>query len=279
MQAAEKELGLQLSPRSDETAQLDLNGFLDRAENGGLILVLDGPDGQRGALILNTGLVGAVIETMTIGRLSGATPIARRMTRTDAAIVAPLIDAVLSKLEGASLPEDVWCGYRFGATAPDLHSLGNLLDDVEHLVATLEFQVAGIPYPLRFQLAFPKHQSAGTSEPSTGVNWSENLQSRLNKTQISVPVVLCNLHLPYETVQSFEAGKMLPIPGTALRNSALVAGGQVVARGQLGQFNGQRALKLTTPSGLQNTATHMAGQLSVPDIRDPSAEEVEAVGT
>ncbi len=277
MQAAEQELGLQLTPKADEIVRQDLTRFLDSAENEGLILVLDGSDGQRGALILNTELVGAVIETMTIGRLSGATPIERQMTRTDAAIVAPLVDAVLSRLEGASQPEDAWNGFRFGATAPDLHSLGNVLDDVNYSVISLEFQVADIPYPLRFQLAFPWRQEASCVAEPRAENWSANFQSRLRQTQVSVPAVLCNVQVPFETVQTFEPGFILTVPRNALGNSALSIGNEVIARGKLGQFNGQRALKLAPTSGMQTLVAHAVDKGSVSEKSDNSAREGEIV--
>ena len=65
------------------------------------MVLLDGPCGARGAVRIDTALLAALIEMQTTGRVTGRAFGGRAVTRTDAAIAAPLIDAALAGAEAS----------------------------------------------------------------------------------------------------------------------------------------------------------------------------------
>ena len=97
-----------------------------------LLALLDGPDGARGAVALNRAMVAALIEVQVMGVVSTLELSDRALTPTDAAMVAPWLDAALERVDLAlaeGLPVgtgpdcgkagDWLVGYRFGAMAED----------------------------------------------------------------------------------------------------------------------------------------------------------------
>lgn len=78
-----------------------------------LLAILEGPGEGVGMLAIAPELLQGMTELLTIGRVAaGGGGVTRKPTRTDAAMIAPLIDAALIDLE-SSLAEEadlVWAG-------------------------------------------------------------------------------------------------------------------------------------------------------------------------
>ncbi len=84
----------------------------------GLITLLDGPEGAIGAAFFQFPVVSGLVEVQTIGKVSKLSPDPRRVTRTDAAMVAPLIDGTLERFDAlmAETGGAPWAqGFRFGS--------------------------------------------------------------------------------------------------------------------------------------------------------------------
>src|SRR6056297_2483640 len=72
-------------------------GEVESALDGeGLCLLLDGAEGARAAMRMCPAFVSALIEVQTTGRVRPGKVRPRPPTRTDAAMVAPLVDALLA---------------------------------------------------------------------------------------------------------------------------------------------------------------------------------------
>lgn len=113
--------------------QGDLARHLDATR---LLILLDGPEAATGALAVDRAVVGALIQQQTMGKVLGGSSGTRPFTSTDAALAAPLIDAMLTGAhELCDRQEDRDClvGFRYGARSDDLHSLLLALDKASRL--------------------------------------------------------------------------------------------------------------------------------------------------
>lgn len=237
-------LGLKLDVPAVQVETALLAGLLGSLTDGAwLLVVLDGPDGRRGAMALDAACVTALIEVQTLGRLSGASPPQRPLTRTDAAMAEPFISALLQGLGGAD-SATLAAGYSYGAPARDLHGLGILLDDVPHQVVRSSLTFDGSAHGGQMLMALPEGVSADTPAAAEPDRFSQELEHNLGGAQMVLDVVLHRLSLPLDQAQGLAVGQMLDIPGTALSGAVVRAAGKPVLQGRLGQINGMRAIKL-----------------------------------
>ncbi len=249
IQTAEALFRLKLVVVSEQKTLVGLSDFLCSAENDNLILVLEGGDGRRGACLLSLEFIQSIVEISTLGQVSGTPVVDRQMTRTDAALVEPFIDAFLIRLEqGNSLGADVSFtkGFRFGASAQDYHDLGNLLDDTEYTVFRLKFTPLGDRSRMCLTLALPvglNKQEA--NEASGGIEtWSPDLTKAVRSAKLDVQVVAQSLRLPFDFVRSLSIGQVIPLDKPSFTDVMMISGKMQIARGKLGQVNGARAIKI-----------------------------------
>mgnify|MGYP000315464536 CR=1 FL=1 len=249
IQAAETLFHLKLAVASEQKTLISLSGFLSSAENGNLILVLEGQDGRRGACLLSLEFIQSIVEMSTLGQVSSKPVADRQMTRTDAALVEPFIDAFLTRLEqGKSLGSDVNLvqGYRFGASAQDYHNLGNLLDETEYSVFSLKFTPLGDRSGMRLTLALPVECKKPDNNDALGdiEAWSSDLSKVVRSAKLDVQVVAQSLRLPFDFVRSLSIGQVIPLEKQSFTDVKMISGKMQIARGKLGQVNGVRAIKI-----------------------------------
>ena len=86
--------------------------LLELPPDRALMVLLDGPQGGLGLMVMSPEVMGALIEMQTTARVSAAPTLTRRPTRTDAAMVAGVIDRALEELEVVLAEEAdlVWAG-------------------------------------------------------------------------------------------------------------------------------------------------------------------------
>ena len=245
IQTAEALFRLKLVVVSEQKTLVGQSDFLCSAENDNLILVLEGGDGRRGVCLLSLEFIQSIVEISTLGQVSGTPVVDRQMTRTDAALVEPFIDAFLIRLEqGNSLGADVSFtkGFRFGASAQDYHDLGNLLDDTEYTVFRLKFTPLGDHSRMGLTLALPvglNKQEA--NEASGGIEtWSPDLTKAVRSAKLDVQVVAQSLRLPFDFVRSLSIGQVIPLDKPSFTDVMMISGKMQIARGKLGQVNGAR---------------------------------------
>jgi flagellar motor switch protein FliM len=120
--AANDEIGLPLDVTRLTVARRSLPELLDIAPDRALIAVLEGPGEGLGIIALSAPVLAAMIEMQTIGRVTSAAPSSRKPTRTDATMVAGVIDRALEDLEiGLDHDPDVtWAGgFRYASFLDD----------------------------------------------------------------------------------------------------------------------------------------------------------------
>ena len=123
-----------------------------------LIAVLDGPAEGLGMIVLSPPVLAGFIEAQTIGKVKSTELTARKPTRTDAAMVAGMIDAALRAMELALAEEAdlVWAGgFRYASFLDDPRPLGLLLEDCTYKVLRAAVSLAGGARTGEILLALP----------------------------------------------------------------------------------------------------------------------------
>ncbi|MCB1390833.1 MAG: FliM/FliN family flagellar motor switch protein [Rhodobacteraceae bacterium] len=245
---------------AEETAihhkKASLAELLDSIETDAFVTLLSGGDGSALALIDQAGF-GAVIEAMTMGRLSPRSSAPRRPTPTDAALLARVIDASLRGLE----PDDPLAGLSCGRPVPDHRLLPVLMDEGAYdLVALTAVVVSGnVSRPLRLMLAVPRPTDApgaSTVAEDPVHDWGEALEEAVMRAPASLRAELGRVTLPLAEVLALGVGSALNLPLSNLEEVRLAAlDGSVQAIGRLGQTRGMRAVRLTGwPGGMPQAA-------------------------
>ena len=224
--------------------------LVDLFDAASLLVLMDGPKGAMAAVTLNADLVGAVIQQQTTGTVSPPPAAPRPPTRTDAALCAPMLDAVLARsaaLLEVEADRRVFAGFKFGARVEDVRTLGLALDAPDFTVFHLTLDLAGgtrqgdilfcMPNPVLVMLAGAPPLDQHANAPRLGP------VVLLAPTELTA--VLCKLRMPLSQVQALKAGDVLPVARSALRETGVhVQSGRRICVGQLGQSGGYRALRL-----------------------------------
>lgn len=249
---ANEAFSLALAVQSVSRSLTDHAGLLALIPDGLLLLLLDGPDGSVGVMTLDAAILSALIEMQTVGQVLPKPPRDRPLTRTDAALAAPLVDGVLQRMtrDLADHPDHYWtCGYRFGAMIEDRRSLGLTLGAPDYHVFRLELDIAGGLRQGEVMLVLPRRDDpAQTQRDADQDGASRQLQARVMEAPVRLDAVLCRVSLPLSGIGKLAVGDLLPLPGEALREIAVEGvGRRRVATGRLGKVDGLRAIRLNIP--------------------------------
>ncbi len=246
--------------------------LLETLPEGGLFAVLDGPGETQGLMVFDPALLSAVIEQMMMGRLSVRPPTPRRPTRTDAALTADLVDALLRRFEVPFQSRGEWRwlgGFGYATFLDDPRPLGLMLEDVDYRILTLTGALGGGTRDGKLMLALPSqgvshagaHEETGraqatqdAAEADGALPWREAFEERVLPAKAQMTAILHRLRLPIASIEGLKPGMELSIPGGALDETVLLGvDGAVVARGRLGQSGGRRAVRLAGMSAFADT--------------------------
>lgn len=253
--------GLLVEVASMKLHRRSLAELLELPPDRALLALLDGPQGGLGLMAMSAGVMAALIEMQTTGRVSASPPPSRRPTRTDAAMVAATIDRAMEELDILLAEEAdlVWAGgFRYASFLEDPRPLGLLLEDQPYRVLTAELALEGgtrhggllLALPaegkgLRPALLRPRAEKEGAAP-----GFSAALEGAVMGAGCVLQAVIGRATLPLHEVMALQAGQVLPLPDAALDRIALEAlDGQRLARARLGQNKGMRALRLVQEAG------------------------------
>lgn len=254
---------------------------LEALSDDGLIALLADSEGHYGALWLDFAALSAIVEAQTIGRISAKAPEMRGATATDAAIIAPLLDEFLAKFGAHLEPEEegYWAqGYLFVGRLPDRRALGLVMAGMPHQLFQVPLDL-GLGTRLgKICLALPVYEPPEPRVPvpvePEGQLLGPILCERLMDMPTGIDAVLCRLEVPLGTFSRLRVGDILPVPQDALRSTRMeVFGGVEIAKGQLGQLNGQRAVRLV----LQEDKYQADADMSELDIEQLLLEQEAAL--
>ena len=253
--AANATMALAMEVGSVTAGRRTLAELLELLPERALIAMLEGPGEGIGMLALSPAVLAGMIEVQTMGRVAAGPVLARRATRTDAAMMAGFIDAALEMLESA-LAQDadlVWAGgFRYASHLDDPRPLGLLLEDVGYRVLEADLSLAqGVRQgPVLLALpaegcGHPPAQVAGPAPDAAAVAFGQALAAQVMAAQAELAAVLHRITIPLSAVMGLRPGDVLPLPLAAL-DRIVIEGldGVGVCEGKLGQNRGMRAVRL-----------------------------------
>lgn len=259
---------------------------IDMMEAANLLVLLDGPQGRVGAAMIDAGLVGGMIQQQTMGRVVPATGDPRPMTQTDAAMCAPLLDALFDKASAAVEDEAdrlLLRGFTFGARSEEPRLVAMALEDAEYRVIRLTLDMAkGVRQGdlVLFLPLVPLHDPDGggldgsdDDEGHADIG-SRNLTDVVMHLEAELMVQLCHVRMNLSDLTHLSAGDtvLLP-PGTFPKTRIIAQSGKCLGTGTLGQVDGQRALKIDREPAHANTPQRRIADQ--PDVEMPQVAQLE----
>ena len=282
--AARDHLKTTLDFRSLTLDRRSLAELVDLPPERSLIAILDGPAEGLGVIMLAPAVLAGFIEVQTIGRVKSTEVAARKPTRTDAAMVAGLIDAALRGLEVALADEAdlIWAsGFRYASFLDDPRPLGLILEDTTYKVLRAEVDLAGGARSGEIVLALPAEGRGQTPNAKPGPGeavdhghvFMQALSERVSGARSGLDAVLARLTLPLNDILCLTEGTVLALPLAGLDRISLEGlDGRRVAEGRLGQNRGMRAIRLNAGDAAAGRAAGRGADpgaeldIPVPDI-------------
>ena len=257
--AARDRLNLPVEVTALSIQRQSLTELLELPPHHALIAVLQGPAEGLGLLILTPHVLAAMIEAQTLGKVSTSPLTSRKPTRTDAAMVAPTLDAALEGLEQALAQEaDLhWAGgFRYASFLDDPRPLGLLLEDIEYRVLTAELSLGLGARQGMVLLALPAEgkgviPAASVPGPEaaaqSGLVFAQALAEQVEQTTCLLDAVVSRVSLPLNRVMGLKVGETIPLPRASIDRIQFEGmDGRKFAEGRLGQNRGMRAIRLTS---------------------------------
>lgn len=251
--AGRDELGLSLELRDVAVERRSLAEVVELLPEPALIAVLDESAGRAtGLLVLDGVLTAGLVEALTtraVTAMGEAAP--RRPTRTDAAMLAPIIDRALAGYEaalavaeaGAEVPR----GYRFAALADGARALLLLMEEGPYRLLRAEGVLGGGLREGRLILGLPDRGEAvpARAEAVADGSFALDLVAQVETAQVRMEAVLLRLSLPLGEMLALEPGQEIALPQADIGRIALEGlDGRRVATGRLGRQGGLRAIRL-----------------------------------
>ena len=239
-------------------ARVGLAEVLEVPPARALVAVLEGPGEGLGMLVLSPEVFQAMVEILTIGRVAPMAAAARKPTRTDAAMLAPMIDAALIDLE-AGLAEEAdltWAGgWHYASFLEDPRPLGLMLEDIAYRLVTVEVDLSLGARRGRVVLALPaegrgrkpRSKAAGAISDTVAAErrFAEELAEQVSSAEVRLEAVLTRVSLPLSRVVGLSVGDQLVLNAALDKISLEGLDGRKMAEGRLGQNRGLRAVRLT----------------------------------
>ncbi|MFN7004264.1 MAG: FliM/FliN family flagellar motor switch protein [Roseinatronobacter sp.] len=267
--------GLDAVVQNVDIRQGGLAEILDLTESGMFLALLEGREDTIGMVMACPSLLAGMIEAQTTGQVDSAPAPRRKPTRTDAALVAPMIDAFLRLVDQrcAELPQAALVsGYVYGSYLDDPRPLGILLEDGSyHLIAfriSLGFGAKDgtwfliLPDP---KAPAPTGQTA-RSEADDSRDWQARLETAVSGSEVVIRAMLGRVQITLTDALRLRPGDVLSLPETALEALTLESiTRERLGIGRLGQARGQRAVRLTADPGvLSDVMGAQAAHLALP---------------
>jgi flagellar motor switch protein FliM len=251
----------------------------DRLPDNALITLIEGHSRRFGLAVFDADTVAAVIEAQTTGQVSATAPPPRAPTRTDAVLVADLVDRVHEVIEGEAGDVELGRtaqGFRYATVLDSPKAVGLTLEDVTYRLYDLRVDLGGsVARPGRILLAYPALDPVATIH--TPDAWAHALERAVEPAETEVRAHLARITLPFEQLTRLRPGDLLPIPRESLVRVALVSrDGRTIGRGRLGQAHGQKAVRVLGADDTDSVAPMglPAGDLDSPDVLDLAAGSV-----
>ncbi|WP_164658170.1 FliM/FliN family flagellar motor C-terminal domain-containing protein [Tropicibacter sp. Alg240-R139] len=256
-----------------------------------LYALLAGPDGLLGAACFDRVCVTSVIQQQTMGTVFSVPAGERVFTGTDAAMIAPLIDAFLPRARDlceATLDRLCLDGYQFAARAEDWRNLILSLEYDSFRLFDLTVEIGGGVAQGQITLILPDQpEPKDAAVDGLGNSDTSGLEKSFGAVRAELTAVISRVQLPLSAFAGMQPGDLLPLIGDKLdRTEVLTIEGQKIAVARLGQCRGMRALRLNErlpelepPSPDAGFSEHGTPEVTTLSLVDPDIiEHTSSVG-
>ncbi len=278
---AAAQLELPLVVRMVEHESVALTGIEALAGDDGLLILLDGLEGPPGAIKLDLQFVMALIEVQLMGEVRQGEAKPRPFTPTDAAIVQPLMNAVLDsyaeQVNGCDRMPDA-ARFRFGDRVENGRALTLALWAPDYDLYRLSVDFGPGAKTGMMELILPEPPPVPEVEEPGGNTLARKLEENAMNAPVMLDAVLAPIRLPLSDICRWAPGMVLKLsPDTVTGARVIGAKGHKVAAAKLGQFNGFRAVRLVLKSDAEEGVIAAANG-PTPETEGPSALSAPAEG-
>jgi flagellar motor switch protein FliM len=252
--AAQETISLRMDVTQCRLQLLSLTELLEMPGARSFIGILDGPAEAMGVIILSPEVLAGLVEVQTVGTVTSHPPMARKPTRTDAAMVAGFFDSALTELDIAlaTRAESIWAsGFRYASFLDDPRPLALMLEDSSWQVAEAEVSLAGGAKAGRILLALPakgrgkKGAEANGKATLAAAQFKADLREQIGHATATLEAVLVRMQVDLSELMALGVEDVLPLFGGSLDTVQLeTLDGRRVATARLGQARGMRALRI-----------------------------------
>lgn len=252
--AAQDAISLRIDVTLCHLRQMSLTELLELPGARSLIGILDGPAEAMGVIVLSPEVLSGLVEVQTVGSVTSHAPVARKPTRTDAAMVAGFFDCALTELDMAlaGQPESVWAaGFRYASFLDDPRPLALMLEDLTWQVAEAEVSLGGGAKQGRILLALPAVGRGNRALLEAGqiaaeaAQFTSDLREQVGHATATLEAVLVRMQVDLSELIGLGVEDVLPLFGASLDTVQIeTLDGRRVATARLGQARGMRALRI-----------------------------------
>jgi flagellar motor switch protein FliM len=257
--------GLNVVPDTVTIAErATLAAGLEALPETGLVAALEDRDGHRGLIGLSHGVVDALIEVQTTGKVEARGLPPRPVTRIDEALSRDFLDLGLAawthettEHEDRDWPERM----SFGSAVPDRRQLPLLMPErAYHILSATVSLGEDVPREGQVMLLLPctgpaRAPDAGprTAAPppeAQPAEWKAAMAAAMQEAELELDAVLLRTRRSLCEVERLKPGDLIHFGPDELASVRLeTPAGRHVVTGRLGQIGGNRALRLVAPVG------------------------------
>ncbi|MAC81446.1 MAG: hypothetical protein CML66_25680 [Rhodobacteraceae bacterium] len=253
---ADESLGLALTLIGAHQRRMPQAELSEGLDSGWLLLGLTSPTVARAGVLIDPVLVSALVQHQTLGAVAKDIPSERRLTGTDAALAAPLVDDLMKKIRDTTM----YGSLRVERRMPDVRALLLPFDAESYLRAELTIDIAVGLHQGRMIFLLP---DAPPPEPEKADrNPAEPALMKDNALVVKAELraVIARVSLPFDVLNALKVGQKLPLPDARMEKTDLISiDGRRVATARLGQADGFRAVRINPvghkPPPLENSFT------------------------
>lgn len=219
----------------------------------------EGQETPRGVIALSAGLIDALVEVQTTGRVDRATGPSRLVTRVDVVLARDFIDLVLAGLAREFGDFDLrdWpLRLALGEMVEERRRVPLILEERRYHLWKIPLDLGGglrqgvlvlaLPVIARAEAVAQAPNKRPIPTPTERAAWRASWARALGAAPVTLEAVLLRRSLPVFEVDALELGQMLTFAPAALEEIRLEDRlGRAVMKGRLGQKSGARALRLS----------------------------------
>ncbi|MBV1867053.1 MAG: FliM/FliN family flagellar motor switch protein [Marinosulfonomonas sp.] len=243
-----------------QQSRVELAQVVAAVDGPQLIFLIGGPQNTRGLALVDGMLASGVVEHLTTGRVVRAPPEERDPSRTDAIMLAEILDRILAAmdkelLESVNQPPVI--GYQNLVLLDDGRAVSMALEDVRYHRFELSIDLADGGKTGEMLLFFPEPivvADAGAEQQKK--TWQDAWHAHVDRIPAHIDAILHKFAMPLDELQKLEVGNLIPVPTEQVAAVRLSGSDRnAVAIGKLGQALGFRAVRISSQLELQRVRT------------------------